>query len=164
MNLTRSNVGKQIHNQSPLLVFAQNQRNEVRELEVAGSQSSIRRGDAKNETLLTLEAGEGRPSVQGAGQFHGRRRNALDRRAHREACRMSACKYCDAPIAWNRVAGNWKPTNADGSPHLCSAKVRIPDVNQISADPIRGPRYVPSCGKCDVPPWETCACSERLAA
>ncbi len=41
---------------TPLTVvpFAQNQRNEVRELDVAGAQSSIRRGDAKNETLLAV--------------------------------------------------------------------------------------------------------------
>lgn len=36
----------------PLIAFTQNQRQEVRELSVAGSQSAIRRGDAKNETLL----------------------------------------------------------------------------------------------------------------
>lgn len=34
------------------IVFAQNQRQELRELDVAGALSSIRRGDAKNETLL----------------------------------------------------------------------------------------------------------------
>lgn len=34
------------------VAFAQNQREEVRELEVAGAISAIRRGDAKNETLL----------------------------------------------------------------------------------------------------------------
>ena len=42
---------------------------------------------------------------------------------------MSACKYCDAPIGWNRLNGKWQPTNADGSPHYCkSAKRRIHDV------------------------------------
>lgn len=37
-----------------LVAFAQNQRNEVRELAHAGSLPSIRRGDAKNETLLAF--------------------------------------------------------------------------------------------------------------
>jgi DNA (cytosine-5)-methyltransferase 1 len=37
---------------SSTTAFAQNQREEVRELEVAGALPSIRRGDAKNETLL----------------------------------------------------------------------------------------------------------------
>jgi len=36
----------------PLTAFAENQRNEVRELEVAGALATVRRGDAKNETLL----------------------------------------------------------------------------------------------------------------
>jgi DNA (cytosine-5)-methyltransferase 1 len=40
---------------TPLVAFAQNQREEVRELTVAGSLSTIRRGDAKNETLLAHE-------------------------------------------------------------------------------------------------------------
>lgn len=29
---------------------------------------------------------------------------------------------------------------------------------------IVGAHYVASCGECDVPPWEECACSARLAA
>lgn len=38
------------------VAFAENQRNELRELERAGSLSSIRRGDAKNETLLAFNS------------------------------------------------------------------------------------------------------------
>ena len=38
------------------VAFAQNQRDEVRELNVAGAIGSIRRGDAKNETLLAATA------------------------------------------------------------------------------------------------------------
>ena len=34
------------------VAFAENQRNEIREMQVAGALSGIRRGDAKNETLL----------------------------------------------------------------------------------------------------------------
>ncbi len=36
------------------VAFTQNQREEIRELKVAGSQSSIRRGDAKQETLIAF--------------------------------------------------------------------------------------------------------------
>jgi DNA (cytosine-5)-methyltransferase 1 len=38
------------------VAFAENQRNEVRELGVAGALAGIRRGDAKNETLLATSA------------------------------------------------------------------------------------------------------------
>jgi DNA (cytosine-5)-methyltransferase 1 len=36
------------------VAFAENQRNELREMPVSGALSSIRRGDAKNETILAL--------------------------------------------------------------------------------------------------------------
>lgn len=48
-------IGSSSGGNPPAVAFAQNQREEVRELTVAGSLSSIRRGDAKNETLLTHE-------------------------------------------------------------------------------------------------------------
>lgn len=78
---------------------------------------------------------------------------------------MSACKYCDAPIAWNRVEGNWKPTNADGSPHLCSDKRRLPDVNHKVGKLIVGARYRPvqHDPSCNVPPWEECPCQKAAA-
>lgn len=55
---------------APLVAFAQNQRNEVRELDVAESQSAIRRGDAKNETLLahTLGTEGGGVTEDGTGR------------------------------------------------------------------------------------------------
>ena len=40
----------------PAIAFAQNQRQEIRELAVAGALNAIRRGDAKNETLLATAA------------------------------------------------------------------------------------------------------------
>ena len=48
-----------------LICFAQNQRQEIRELNRAGTLSSIRRGDAKNETLLahTLRSRESTPGI-----------------------------------------------------------------------------------------------------
>lgn len=77
---------------------------------------------------------------------------------------MSACKYCLAPIGWNQVNGNWRPTNANGSPHLCrSRRVRVHAVNHRVGKTITGARYTQSCG-CEIPPWEECACSVRLAA
>ena len=41
---------------APSVAFAQNQRQELRTLEVAGAIGAIRRGDAKNETLLATPA------------------------------------------------------------------------------------------------------------
>lgn len=35
--------------------------------------------------------------------------------------------------------------------------------DHIAGEPIRGKHYRPSCGRCDVPPWEQCACSDLLA-
>jgi len=42
------------NHEAPIVVFAENQRNEIRTLEVAGAIAGIRRGDAKNETLLCV--------------------------------------------------------------------------------------------------------------
>ena len=59
------------------VAFAQNQRDEVREVRVAGAIGSIRRGDAKNETILAIPInadalrGEGRaltPSADAEGR------------------------------------------------------------------------------------------------
>lgn len=55
----------------PLVAFAQNQRDEVREVRVAGAIGSIRRGDAKNETLLAFDPqGAGTQTTLGASE-HG---------------------------------------------------------------------------------------------
>lgn len=45
-------VAKSTGDSKPLIAFAQNQRQEVRELGVASSLATIRRGDAKNESLI----------------------------------------------------------------------------------------------------------------
>lgn len=52
---------------TPAIAFAQNQRNEVREMEVAGAIPAIRRGDAKNETLCFQEAQTGCREYDTAG-------------------------------------------------------------------------------------------------
>ena len=41
------------------VAFTQYQREDLRELEVAGALASIRRGDAKNETILAFKQGQG---------------------------------------------------------------------------------------------------------
>ncbi|TAK84201.1 MAG: hypothetical protein EPO20_15120 [Betaproteobacteria bacterium] len=35
-------------------------------------------------------------------------------------------------------------------------------VNHVVGKRIVGERYTPSCGQCDAPPWEWCACSMPL--
>ena len=35
-------------------------------------------------------------------------------------------------------------------------------VTHIAGTPIRGNLYQPACGRCDVAPWEVCACSALL--
>ena len=56
------------------VAFAENQRNELREMAVSGSLASIRRGDAKNETLLAFsckdhgaDAGDVAPTLRSMG-------------------------------------------------------------------------------------------------
>lgn len=54
LNATHTASGRQDFESETFIAFAQNQRNEVRELEVAGSLPVIRRGDAKNETVVAF--------------------------------------------------------------------------------------------------------------
>jgi hypothetical protein len=100
---------------------------------------------------------------------------------------VSACKQCGLSVRWVKAGRRWKCLNPDGSDHwdLCS-KTRTQralaegtpfqayDGEGVTwqekdrymhrqAEPITGEKYTPSCG-CDVPPWEECACSARLAA
>lgn len=81
---------------------------------------------------------------------------------------MSNCKFCDAPIFWHRVDGKWQPSNADASPHFCkSKKVRAYDVNHEPGKTIIGARYealyAQMCNpRCDVLPWDECACTRKL--
>lgn len=77
---------------------------------------------------------------------------------------MSACRHCEAPIQWGCRANQWLPLNADGSQHHCSGRRRTQDVNHLPGKPIVGTNYRPSCGECDVPPWEVCACSALMRA
>lgn len=53
--------------QTPAIAFAQNQREELRMLDAAGALAAIRRGDAKNETLLAYDiTGTGPGTINGA--------------------------------------------------------------------------------------------------
>lgn len=84
---------------------------------------------------------------------------------------MSACRYCRAEIVWRPIAGRPAPHNADGSVHRCLTRFSAPQIGVGSArstsnhevgKTIRGALYQPSCGECDVPPWESCSCSKFL--
>lgn len=74
---------------------------------------------------------------------------------------MSVCKYCQAPIGWTRIEGKWRPANADSSAHLCKAKT-LNARQHIAGKLVVGANYTPSCGECNLPPWEECACSALL--
>jgi DNA (cytosine-5)-methyltransferase 1 len=71
---TREGTSQDWETTTMVAAFAQNQREEVRELGVAGAIASIRRGDAKNETLLAFsakdsgsDAGELAPTLRAGG-------------------------------------------------------------------------------------------------
>ncbi|MDZ4254113.1 MAG: hypothetical protein U1A72_16220 [Sulfuritalea sp.] len=100
---------------------------------------------------------------------------------------MTTCKQCGLPVSWVKEQGKWKCRNPNGSDHwdLCSQtrtkralREGIPFKEKHghgvrhegrkkymhrSAPQIVGKKYTPSCDACAIPPWETCACSERLA-
>lgn len=101
---------------------------------------------------------------------------------------MATCRECGQPIAWKALpSGKYCPTELDGSDHFdkCS-KVRFDRIKRdgtafetareagyrvgtkvkftrLSSKPIRGKHYVPhTCTHatpCEIPPWDTCACS-----
>ncbi len=76
---------------------------------------------------------------------------------------MSACPQCRQSIRWERRGSKWYALNADGITHWATCKrARAPKpgavLHQVSKV-IRGEHYRPSCGGCDLPPWERCVCS-----
>jgi hypothetical protein len=75
---------------------------------------------------------------------------------------MPACKGCQQPIQWGRKGKKFRPLNVDGSRHRCdSYRKRKPITGPLTKQGpmILGRDFRPSCGRCDVPPWEVCACS-----
>lgn len=84
---------------------------------------------------------------------------------------MSACKYCDATIAWKKRDGRNVPIDAGSEKtHRCPfmprsiARHKGGRGNHVAGRRIVGANYRPACGECAAAPWEPCACSERLAA
>ena len=82
---------------------------------------------------------------------------------------MSQCRYCQIAIHWVRRDYRNVPLEEGGAEHHCPnmprsiARHRGPRADSLPGVLITGERYTPSCGQCDVPPWETCACSFKEA-
>ena len=82
---------------------------------------------------------------------------------------MPVCNGCGGPFSWEHIRGKWHAIDPDGSTNhwsWCTAgrkkgKVEGSQLERKGAR-LRGPNYTPSCGRCDLPPWEYCLCSSRL--
>lgn len=84
---------------------------------------------------------------------------------------MTICYHCSGEFRWVFKEGKFQPLNrSDDKPHWLTCKgfkkaKRSKDVAsksrpmELASPAITGADYRTSCG-CDVPPWETCACSE----
>lgn len=76
---------------------------------------------------------------------------------------MASCKGCGlSGCSWMRDGKKWKLLAPDGSHHKCQLyrPAKPLAVLEIRKGPrVVGSNYSPSCGQCDVPPWEVCACS-----
>ena len=102
------------------VAFAQNQREEVRELNAAGAVSAIRRGDAKNETLLAFSntagdttLGMSKPGVPPLTSRHGDPGNVLNGNAVRRLTPRECERLQGFPDSWTLVPYRGKPA-ADG--------------------------------------------------
>ena len=102
------------------VAFAQNQREEVRELHVSGAVSAIRRGDAKNETLLAFSntagdtaLGVSKPGVPPLTSRHGDPGNVLNGNAVRRLTPRECERLQGFPDSWTLVPYRGKPA-ADG--------------------------------------------------
>lgn len=109
------------------VAFAENQRNELRLMDIAGSQSAIRRGDAKNETLL-------------AGTMSVRRLTPL------ECLRLQGFPDGYDLIAATTRRGNakWRRVDADEAAYLAAqgAEVTQDDDGRWQTNAVAdGPRY-----------------------
>ncbi len=102
------------------VAFAQNQREEVRELNAASALSAIRRGDAKNETLLAFSntagdttLGMSKPGVPPLTSRHGDPGNVLNGNAVRRLTPRECERLQGFPDSWTLVPYRGKPA-ADG--------------------------------------------------
>lgn len=77
---------------------------------------------------------------------------------------MANCKTCGGRLTWRKVGKKWHALDPDGGNHWSHCRgTKAPKPLEIrTAGVTVGERYVPACGKCDVPPWEFCACSALL--
>jgi hypothetical protein len=100
---------------------------------------------------------------------------------------VTPCKQgCGLEVRWVKDGKRWRCLNADGSDHwdLCSktrterAKAEGVPFKKTDGEGvtwqdkdrylhrqskvITGDLYKPTCGECDLPPWEACACSAFL--
>lgn len=98
----------------------------------------------------------------------GRGPNRQRARVMRQPKSSPSCRECGAGIKWGQSPkGRPMPLDVDGAPHWIACKqrakkLRTPEVRKGAR--ITGKDYVPSCGKCEVPAWESCACSALLPA
>lgn len=86
---------------------------------------------------------------------------------------MAQCQTCKQGIRWERRGEKWHALDEDGANHwshcLGRGKSKKPRVLEIGPGRVvRGEFYTPSCWQCDLPAWESCACSalllQRMAA
>lgn len=79
---------------------------------------------------------------------------------------MTTCRRCRQSIRWEQRAGKSYAVDPDGGNHWASCRaLRAPRpgaVLHIKGREQSGAQYVESCGRCDVAPWEFCACSETI--
>lgn len=82
---------------------------------------------------------------------------------------MPACKACGGSFTWRRIGEKWHAIDPNGQTNHWShcvsrkrarAQLRAPEIRKGAT--ITGEHYRPSCGRCDVPPWQRCACSTLL--
>jgi len=74
---------------------------------------------------------------------------------------MATCKSCKGRFTWKRIGKKWHAVDADSSSHWAHCRpVRKLEIR--SAGVMVGERYLPSCGKCDIPPWDFGACTSLL--
>jgi DNA (cytosine-5)-methyltransferase 1 len=109
------------------VAFAENQRNELRLMDIAGSQSAIRRGDAKNETLL-------------AGTMSVRRLTPL------ECSRLQGFPdgYTLIPTVTRQGNAKWRRIDADEAAYLAAQGAEVmqgDDGRWLTNAMADGPRY-----------------------
>lgn len=79
---------------------------------------------------------------------------------------MPTCKTCGGSFAWRLIGKKWWAIDPDGETNHwshCRGRTKKRDSSRPNVSrgvPILGANYVPSCGSCQIPPWERCGCSQ----